>query len=192
MKESMKNGRRVISLVTEKELRTYMHPLRQKIRRLLELHPEGLTAKQVADSLSIAPSSAGHHLAALESVGLVGLDRTEQIHGFTAKFYKAAPVDVTLGEANPEAYGLRDVMIRSLVEQALEDWLAAAAQREARGETLDAAYGDVLAGVVHLTPAEAAALHERILAFIAAHGTPRPGTIPYTYALIANAAEEKL
>lgn len=101
MKESMKNGRRVISLVTEKELRTYMHPLRQKIRRLLELHPEGLTAKQVADSLSIAPSSAGHHLAALESVGLVGLDRTEQIHGFTAKFYKAAPVDVTLGEANP-------------------------------------------------------------------------------------------
>ena len=189
MKESMKNGRRVIHLVTEKELRTYMHPLRQKIRRLLELHPEGLTAKQVADSLSIAPSSAGHHLAALESVGLVGLDRTEQIHGFTAKFYKAAPVDVTLGETNPEAHGLRDVMIRSLVEQ---DWLAAAAQREARGETLDAAYGDVLAGVVHLTPAEAAALHERILAFIAAHGTPRPGTIPYTYALIANAAEEKL
>ena len=34
MKESMKNGRRVISLVTEKELRTYMHPLRQKIRSL--------------------------------------------------------------------------------------------------------------------------------------------------------------
>ena len=94
MKESMKNGRRVISLVTEKELRTYMHPLRQKIRRLLELHPEGLTAKQVADSLSIAPSSAGHHLAALESIGLVGLDRTEQIHGFTAKFYKAAPLSL--------------------------------------------------------------------------------------------------
>lgn len=59
MKESMKNGRRLIHLVTEKELRTYMHPLRQKIRRLLELRPEGLTAKQVADSLSIAPSSAG-------------------------------------------------------------------------------------------------------------------------------------
>lgn len=98
---------------------------------------------------------------------------------------------MTLGETDPAAHGLRDVIIRSFVERALEDWLAATAQREARGEAPDAAYGDVLDGVVHLTPAEAAALHEKILAFITAHGAPRPGTIPYTYALIANAAEEK-
>ena len=84
-----------------------MHPLRQKIRRLLELHPEGLTAKQVADSLSIAPSSAGHPRGAREHRACrAGPHRADpRLH---REIYKAAPVDVTLGEASPEAYGLRD------------------------------------------------------------------------------------
>lgn len=191
MKETMENGRRVIHLQTEKELRTYMHPLRQKILRMLDLHPEGLTAKQIADGLTIAPSSAGHHLTALEKIGLVRIDRTELIHGFTAKFYKTEPVSVTLCGAEPEARTLRDVMLRAIVERALEEWLASAAAREARGEAPDKTASDIFDGVVYLTPEEAAALHERILEFFAAHGTPRPGTIPYTYALIANAGREK-
>lgn len=191
MKETMENGRRTIYLQTEKELRTYMHPLRQRILRLLDLHPEGLTAKQIADSLAIAPSSAGHHLAELEKIGLVGLDRTEQIHGFTAKFYKAEPVNVTFSEAEPAARTLRDVIIRAIVERALEEWLTSAAAREARGEALDKTAGDIFDGVVYLTREEAAALHKKIVDFFASYGTPRPGTIPYTYALIANAGREK-
>lgn len=95
-------GRKKLYLRTEKELRAYMHPLRQKILHCLYLEPSGMTAKQLADCLHVAPSSTGHHLAALEKVGLVELSHTEKIHGLTAKYYRAAPVDVYLKETEPQ------------------------------------------------------------------------------------------
>ena len=61
---------KTIYIQTEKELRTYMHPLRQQILFELSLRPQGMTAKQLADALGIAPSSAGHHLGKLEQMGL--------------------------------------------------------------------------------------------------------------------------
>ena len=57
---------KTIYIQTEKELRTYMHPLRQQILFELSLRPQGMTAKQLADALGIAPSSAGHHLGKLD------------------------------------------------------------------------------------------------------------------------------
>ena len=88
--------KQTIHITTEKELRTYMHPLRQNILFELSLRPQGMTAKQLADALGIAPSSAGHHLGKLEQMGLAELARTEVIHGFCAKFYKAADVTVNI------------------------------------------------------------------------------------------------
>lgn len=69
---------------------------RQNILFELSLRPQGMTAKQLADALGIAPSSAGHHLGKLEQMGLAELARTEVIHGFRAKFYKAADVTVNI------------------------------------------------------------------------------------------------
>ena len=97
MKREQRENGTVIYLETEKDLRVYLHPLRQKILSVLERNPEGMSAKQIADTLGIAPSSAGHHLQTLEQAGLVELDRIEIIHGFRAKLYRNTPVTVSVG-----------------------------------------------------------------------------------------------
>lgn len=83
-----------VELETEKEMRVYMHPLRQRILDLLERTPQGMSAKKVADALKIAPSSADHHLRALQEIALVKEARTEKIHGFEAKIYEATHASV--------------------------------------------------------------------------------------------------
>ena len=99
--ELREDGRLVLTIKTEKDLRTYMQPLRQKILFELGLRPAGMTAKQLADTLHIAPSSAGHHLGKLADLGLVELARTENIHGITAKFYRATDVTVDVYKRQP-------------------------------------------------------------------------------------------
>ncbi len=81
-------------LSSDHELRIFMEPTRQKILKKLDEGDVEMTAKQLADCFGIAPSSAGNHLRKLESIGLVELARTENIHGITAKYYRACDVDV--------------------------------------------------------------------------------------------------
>lgn len=111
--------KRTIHIHTEKELRTYMHPLRQKILFELSLRPQGMTAKQLADTLHVAPSSAGHHLGKLEQMGLVELARTENIHGFCAKFYKVADVTVNI-DAHRAAPLMQEALLNNSVSQQLQ------------------------------------------------------------------------
>ena len=112
MKREQRENGTVIYLETEKDLRVYMHPLRQKILSVLERNPEGMSAKQVADALGIAPSSAGHHLQTLEQAGLVELDRIEIIHGFRAKLYRNTLVTVSVGNF-PTKDRLQDAKIHT-------------------------------------------------------------------------------
>ena len=51
------DGRMVLNIDNEKDLRTYMQPQRLSILFELESRPEGMTAKQLADALGIAPSA---------------------------------------------------------------------------------------------------------------------------------------
>ena len=90
--------RKIIRLVTEKQLRAYMQPTRQRILTLLRSREEGMTAKQLADRLGIAPSSAGHHLKVLQEIGLVEEAGTKLVHGFIARYFRDADVDVTFAE----------------------------------------------------------------------------------------------
>ena len=190
MQITEKNGRKQIWLQTEEELRAYVHPLRQRILQLLALAPAGMTAKQLADRLGIAPSSAGHHLAALEKIGLVRLARTELIHGLTAKYYEAAPADICLRDTEPAAAEMKNALMQDAVNGIYARMMRAAREMEEQGKTPGPGDGDTMTGVLHLTRAEAAELHETLLAFFAAHDRPREGTVPYEYAVVAYAAGE--
>ena len=53
-KEAHMEEKQTIHITTEKELRTYMHPLRQNILFELSLRPQGMTAKQLADALGLS------------------------------------------------------------------------------------------------------------------------------------------
>ena len=180
----------VLYLTTEKELRTYMHPLRQKILRTLRLHPDGMTAKQLADLLSIAPSSAGHHLAALEQIGVVIMARTEQIHGFTAKFYQAADIIVSLGQAGPGTESIQDTLLRHGVQQVLEHYLEHTFPQKAAAK--EAFGSDVFFGIWYATPEETRQFMRSIQSFLEAHQKPGPDTVPFELALAAHVPEEHL
>lgn len=191
MEITEKNGRRQIWLQTEKELRAYVHPMRQRILNLLFLTPEGMTAKQLADKLGVAPSSAGHHLAALEAIGMVRLARTQQVHGLTAKYYEAIRADVCLRDTEAAAADIKTAFMQDVVNGIYGRMMRAARQLEAQGKTPGPGDGDTMAGIVYLTKSEAAELHETLLAFFAAHGEAREGALPYEYAVIAYAAGEE-
>ena len=86
------DGRMVLNIDNEKDLRTYMQPQRLSILFELESRPEGMTAKQLADALGIAPSSAGHHLGKLEQLGLF------YIHLYGIKPFHIVGVDPRAGQ----------------------------------------------------------------------------------------------
>lgn len=190
MEQQNRPQQRIIYLETEQQLRAYIHPLRQRILRELSLHPQGLTAKQLADRLGVAPSSTGHHLATLEKAGLAELSHTERIHGFTAKYYRAVPADVRMSRTEPAAWGMRDAFLQNAVQQVLQSCLSSVTARCREGEP-DPARGDIRTGVLYLTPDQAAALSRTVYDFIQAHSRPAPGTLPYEFALMAAVPEEE-
>lgn len=161
--------RKIIRLVTEKQLRAYMQPTRQRILTLLRSREEGMTAKQLADRLGIAPSSAGHHLKVLQEIGLVEEAGTKLVHGFIARYFRDADVDVTFAELPQAASDARRQAIRSLVMEDLERFLP---QLNQDPKPQDA---DLMDGSLWLTPEEAAAIWVQIREFASAHSARRPG-----------------
>ncbi|HIX12535.1 MAG TPA: helix-turn-helix domain-containing protein [Candidatus Anaerofilum faecale] len=178
--------RKCIRLVTEKQLRAYMQPTRQRILALLRSSEEGMTAKQLADRLGIAPSSAGHHLNVLREIGLVEEAGTKRVHGFTARYFRDADVDVTFAELPEAASDARRQAIRRLVLEDLERFLPQL-DREPKPED-----ADMMDGILWLTPDEAAALWRQLRAFVSAHAARRPGTQAYNFVVFGGPdGEEK-
>ncbi len=170
---------RVIRLETERELRAYLHPLRQQILAALERSRDGMSAKQLADALGIAPSSAGHHLQTLERVGLVELDRVERIHGFQAKIYKEAPVTVSIGYV-PSGDNLHAALVQSNLSrrsQRLMDAIAAACKIHSAEEEVHPVLDEprFSNGVVYCTPEEMELFLETVCRFTEQHKLPREG-----------------
>ena len=162
---------KTIYFQTEKELRTYMHPLRQQILFELSLRPQGMTAKQLADALGIAPSSAGHHLGKLEQMGLVELTRTEMIHGFCAKFYKAADVTVNIN-AYRSAPLMQEALLNNNTAQQLQRVFDVAAQMQPGEEKANPLLASSRYSAVYLTQREAQEFADMLTRFFHAHSTP--------------------
>lgn len=177
--------RKILEITTEKQLRTYMHPLRQKILFELSLHPEGRTAKQLADALGVAPSSAGHHLGALEQLGVVELDHTELIHGFTAKFYRTADVDVNI---HPSASGrqIRRAMLENDMGQRIAHLDQLAGWSKAQGLDIGQAVlrHSLRSGTLYLTEQEARQLNQWLIEKLAAYERPHEDAHLYEYAFL--------
>lgn len=180
----------MICLSSEKELRIYMHPLRQKVLRTLALHGRPMTAKQLADALAITPSSAKHHLVQLQSIGLVGVHHTQQIHGITAVFYTALPVTVQLGLGGDEAGQGSRLLMENTQAQIFRDFYATCRQCQVQWPQ-DAFVGDMFTGVVFLTQQQADALYRQLRSFLQANQVRRPDTLPFEYSLIAYNPEAK-
>lgn len=164
--------KQTIHITTEKELRTYMHPLRQNILFELSLRPQGMTAKQLADALGIAPSSAGHHLGKLEQMGLAELARTEVIHGFCAKFYKAADVTVNI-DVHRAAPLMHKALLNNNTAQQLQRMFDVAQHMQPGDEKANPLLAGARYSTVHLTQREAQEFSNMISNFSHSHSTAR-------------------
>ena len=172
-----------ITLSGEKELRIFMHPLRQKILRAMRLQGAPMTAKQLADKLDITPSSAMHHIKKIESLGIVGIHHQELIHGITATFYHLLPVTVSLGISDSDLTEEKKAVGDSeliAVYGGFNDSL----KRHLEKNDYKPFDGDLLTGVVHLKKEDAQELYKKIMEFISKHEVSGAETVPYEYALI--------
>ena len=183
--------RTVVRLKTERELKIFMDPLRQRLLRTMEILGVPATPKHLADLMQITPSAAKHHLTRLASIGLVAEDHTENIHGIRAVFYKALPVDVSLGLCERDFAEERSAVMENQIagiytrlKKNLFDYAAQGAEGPRPG--------DCGTGVLHITPEDLEKLHGWIDDFLAAHAAPAEGTEPYECAIIITKTKETL
>lgn len=181
--------RKILELSTEKELKIFMDPLRQRMLRTMAVIGKPVTAKKLSDAMKITPAAAKHHLLRLESIGLVGVDHTEEIHGITATYYALLPVDVRLGMEKEEYRREKGLIAENLLRSVFEAFREKAYAHPERAGNAPFA-GDLSTGIIYLRQEEADELSRRIMAFIKEHETPEDGTVPFEYAILAYNAEE--
>ena len=176
-------GRKVIKLTTQKELKIYMSPQRQKIMRNMHIKGEPMTPKAIADILGVAPSSAQFHIKKLESLGVVELDHTESINGITAKFYKLVDAEVHIGTDPTDGLdGERKALLQNLTNDALNSLLKVIACK--KKDCPEIINGEFLNGILNLTREDADKLMHMIREFIDSHETKTEDTSPWEYTLI--------
>ena len=186
-----------IKLSTKKELEIYMNPVRQNLLRLLERSKLPMTPKQLSQKLDISPSSVQHHIKKLESLGVITLDHTEVINGITARYYCPTYVNVRIGLDHPDDTQLqKEVLVQEQIARTYEGFLTQKKKfiEQFNNEDLESRWdlGDIMTGVVHLSPGEGEELLKLIKDFLDAHAVPSAEKSPWEYAFILYNAEENL
>jgi len=179
---------KTIVLGGEKELRIFSLPLRQKILRQMQMMGRPVTAKQIADSLNITPSSAQHHMKKLASIGLVEPDHTELIKGIRANFMRLAKVTVSIGQQYDDALSSsRDAFMREHLRDAFSSYMRVVANGRSKPEphTGISRLCDLYSEIVHLTDEQADELHSIILDYLNSHTEASEGTRPWEMVFLA-------
>lgn len=175
--------KKIITLSKLEDLKIFMSPIRQKLLRFMHIEGRPMTTKKIADRLNISPSSAKHHLAKLESLGLIELSHTELINGITARYYKVTDVNVNIG--SQYADGLTDerrIIVQNLINSTLDGLRSLKELYLSKDQIQD--FGDFRHGIVHLTPADSKKLQKIIQDFVDTHESKSEDTEPWEYALV--------
>lgn len=72
-------------VTTPQQFKAIGDPLRSRILGIIRHRPA--TAKQIADTLGVAPGTIGHHLQVLEAAGLAQVVARRVVHGIIARYY---------------------------------------------------------------------------------------------------------
>ncbi len=178
---------KMIALKSEKELRIYSLPLRQKILREMQLLGRPATAKEIADRLKITPSAAQHHLKQLMSIGLIEPDHMEVIRGIQARYLRLANVTVSIGQQYVDSLAtMRDEMVKGGLMTALSGFMRTVEKYRENPEPENRAkLNDILTGIVHLTPKEADDFYQLVTGFLECHTVAGPDTKPWELVMLA-------
>ncbi|HEX3557218.1 MAG TPA: helix-turn-helix domain-containing protein [Thermoanaerobaculia bacterium] len=147
------------------QVRALAHPLRLRLFEMFAERPR--TTKQAAEELGEAPTRLYHHVAALESAGLVRLCETRRKRGTTEKYFEAVKHRVVT-EAKNVPFGdaaRRDLEAMGFVvfDRARNELARALAALK------DTGHPELLAirGVFHLTPSAAKKLRKELTELLA-------------------------
>lgn len=192
MKNEKRKGemmmKKKIVLSTEKELRIYMLPLRQRIIREMEVEGKPMTTKQLADKLKITPSSARHHLSKLQELGIVEFDHSEFVNGIKANYMKLTDVVVSIGqELNDGLQNERSVYSQNVVAQVYEGYESTLKECQREKKEFSGAF---LSGVIHLTKREVQELHSMLLDMLREKRTQKEDTEAYEVAFVGYRVEK--
>lgn len=183
--------KKIIKLTTEKELKIFMDPVRQRVLRTMEIIGKPVTAKGLADEMDMTPASAKHHLMQLEKIELIEPDHNEVIHGITAKYYRAANAEIRLG-IDEDQYRTEKQMIAENQVMSVFRELTKKVQNDSGSNKRDAVLsGDCLSGVVHLTEKQFILLRKTVLDFIGENQQQSDKTTPYEFALVYSECKKK-
>lgn len=178
----------MIRLTTEKQLRIFMLPLRQKILKAMYIEGRAMTAKQLADRLSITPSSAKYHLQKLEEIGLVVLDHRMSINGIIASFYRTTGANVSIGNDRFDDFcGERDAFVKNMLADAYDGYKDLVEKHRDRKNV--GFIGDIVSGIVHLTESQANEIHKAILQFLHDNDQASMDTKPWHFVLVGYRAD---
>ncbi|MDD4012257.1 MAG: helix-turn-helix domain-containing protein [Sphaerochaetaceae bacterium] len=183
----MKNEKTTVRLESEKQLRIFTLPLRQRILRTMRIVGRPVTTKQVADMLEIAPSSARHHILKLKEIGLVEHDHYEQINGIKADYLIASDVTVSIGTSLQDAYTAeRDSASQVMLFEIADRFLATLPSRRKKAQEAPGQFlGDLIGGIAHLSTEDAEKLYNQIRDFLDSHSLPRAkDDHPWEYAVL--------
>lgn len=179
--------KKVVTLDSRWQMKSFQNPLRQGIVRLLRLSRSPMSAKELSDRLLASPSTVRGHLEKLVELGLVEVDHTAQVRGAPTVFYRDADVEVRLSITQEDGLrGEREALAAKLVDGTFRSFLGATARRDvAPGE-----YGALFSGVLHLREEERRELFAMIRDYLTTHDQVEADTTEHwEYALIAYRAE---
>jgi DNA-binding MarR family transcriptional regulator len=177
-----------IVIKTDKELKIFMSPIRQKIIRFMRIEGKSITAKYIADKLNMSPPSAQHHIKQLESLNIIEFDHSEVINGITAKYLKLTDKNISFGQNIDDDLSLeRDVLAKNILNEIYNGYEKTITNmRPVLIEEFnkDNKFADFLSGVVHLTEEESKELYFMINDFLEKHSKASTDTHPFEYALV--------
>lgn len=152
------------SITSMEQLKAIAHPLRQQLFEAFAVEPA--TTKQVADRLGLKPTRLYHHVAKLESAGLIELTAKRQVRGTTEKYFKAV---ATLLKIDHEAFDSEHAQLAgSLADSGVIDGLLTNVRAEVRDALADGCVDEVifLQAGFKTDPKTAAELRDKITALL--------------------------
>jgi len=81
--------KKILVLKTDQDVKMVFDPFRKKIVIAYLDSDKSLTAKQVGELLDESPAKVNYHIKKLVNYGTLVLDKTENINGIIAKYYKS-------------------------------------------------------------------------------------------------------
>ncbi|HEY8530698.1 MAG TPA: helix-turn-helix domain-containing protein [Limnochorda sp.] len=163
------------------QLRLLAHPVRVRVMRLFSGERVALSVKQIAERLGEPHSKVHYHVRRLVEGGFLEPAGEQVVNGIVERFYTLGALAINIGPAVrqlPGYQGLLQQVADSIFEEGIQRVYQEAVKEEA---ALHVHFRDVA-----MTRGELDAFLNRLDRELSEYVTPRPGTMPVRWVVLAS------